>query len=146
MDTQIENIHKFLNSLDGSIDDLELKLQPIISKSLEEVVENVENPIEKIEIYNNFSYVLVSIIIAYLRSNGVDTTDHPIMKELDRVKLHMKRHKDLVSKNDDSQQVDQAKQFLQQTLGNKSGTDNTLTSQLPAISSTHFQNNHKRFK
>lgn len=147
MDAQIEKIKKFIDSLDGSIDDLHLKLQPIITKSLDEVVSNVQSPVEKIELYNNYSYVLVSIIVAYLRSSGIDTTDHPIMKELDRVKLYMKRHKDLVTQDDtDATRLKNTKDYLLKTLGTKSVTENTASGQQePAISSANFQNTHKKF-
>ncbi|EGV60444.1 hypothetical protein PSN45_001797 [Yamadazyma tenuis] len=149
MDDQVIKIQKFLDSLDGSIDDLHTKLQPIITKSLDEVVSNVDSPIEKIEIYNSYSYVLISIVVAYLRSKGVDTAGHPVMKELDRVKSYMKRYKDLVSSQNTSQQknLDETKEYLQQTLGNKSVTGNTITQSMsgPAISSNSFKNTHKKF-
>lgn len=148
MEAQIEKIKKFIDSLDGSIDDLHLKLQPIITKSLEEVVSDVQSPLEKIELYNNYSYVLISIIVAYLRSSGVDTTNHPIMKELDRVKLYMKRHKDLITLKDESDAatIQNTKEYLLKTLGTKAVTENTISGQQePAISSSNFKNTHTRF-
>lgn len=144
MDEGIEKIQAFLQSLNGSIDDLHQKLQPIIAKSLDEVVAGYDSPLEKIEIYNSYSYVLISIIVAYLRSIGVDTTNHPIMNELKRVKQYMQKHKALLAKQEQSQddELSNTKDYLQQTLGNKPE---------PAISSAHFNDNeksgkHKRFE
>lgn len=138
MDEGIEKIKKFLDSLNGSIDDLQDKLQPIIAKSLDEVVAEYESPLEKIEIYNSYSYVLISIVVAYLRSTGVDTTNHPIMKELQRVKQYMEKHKALIAKKNSGDEAE-TKEYLQKTLGNKPE---------PAISSANFKETgkHKRFE
>lgn len=140
MEGGIEKIKKFLDSLDGSIDDLQTKLQPIIAKSLDEVVAGYDSPLEKIEIYNSYSYVLISIIVAYLRSIGVDTNNHPIMKELQRVKQYMEKHKALITKQDSRQQqeLSNTKEYLQSTLGNK--PENKPE---PAISSAHFNDTKK---
>lgn len=138
----IEKVQQFLQSLDGSIDELENKLQPIITQSLQEVIAPIEDPIERIEVYNNYSYVLVSIIYAYLKSTGTDLTNHPIMKELERVKTYNKRHKDLITEMANKESKDEemkksTRDFLTKTLGVKD--DET------AISKSNFQGVHKKF-
>lgn len=131
----LQSVRAFLDSLDGSIEQLEDKLHGIITKSLDEVIAPIESPIEKIEVYNNYSYVLVSIIYAYLKSSGVNTDNHPIMKELERVKVYMNRHKQMQLQKiqHDKSTLEESKNYINKVL------------EPPSISSANFQGKHKRY-
>lgn len=148
----IEKVSLFVKSLDSAADLLKLKLKPVLSKSLEELVATTSNNVEKIKIYNSYCYILISVIFAYMKSIGINTDKHPIMKELNRIKVYMKRLKDHetnANKQDTSKQdAENAKKFLQNTLGSKingggAAAPNELTS--PAISSSNFKGTHKKF-
>lgn len=145
----IENIKRFLESLNDSLDHLEDKLYPLITQSLDDIVKPIESPIDRIEVYNNYAYLLVSLIYSYLKSTGVSVENHPIMKELDRIKLYTKRHKDLMdnTNNDgDKDELDtKSKEYLIKMLG-KSGTTNTVQDSGPAISTTTIKGGtHTKF-
>lgn len=148
----IENVKQFIEALDVSTNKLSLKLKPILAKSLDEQVASIEDPVAKIKFYNNYLYVLVSVLFAYIKSVGIDTTSHPIVKELGRVKSYMNRLKELENKlksksNSTSEDALAARSFLQNTLGGKvngGGAAATQSLTTPAISSGNF-GKHTKF-
>jgi len=50
--------------------------------------------------YNFFFFFLNHFKLVYLKTNGVPTKDHPIMKELDRVKKYFIKIQKLEKNND----------------------------------------------
>lgn len=153
----IENVHKFVEALDVTIDNLEDSLQPFLQKSLHEListtVKNQDN-IQTIKICNNYLYTLISVLFAYLKTIGVNTNNHPIMKELTRIKSYINRAKELENNSVSTQKnqeihAEKAKQFLQNTLGTKSsvgGAAMTENLSTPAISSANFTGTHTKFE
>lgn len=147
----IENVKLFIKSLDSSANKLSEQLKPLLSKSLDDQINLIEDPIAKIKFYNNYLYCLVSLIFAYLKSVGVDTNTHPIVKELARVKSYMNRLKELEakisSKDTTKEDSEAAKNFLQNTLGGKiNGGGAAVPEGLskPAISKANF-GKHTKF-
>ena len=148
----IENVKLFVQSLDNSVDQLTEKLEPILKKSLDEKIAASDSQMERIKIYNNYSYVLISILFSYLKTLGINTDQHPIMKELARIKLYMKRYKDLeaklASKDTSKEDAEAARTFIQNTLGTKiNGGGAAIGSNMssPAISSSNFAGVHTKF-
>ncbi|EGW35192.1 uncharacterized protein SPAPADRAFT_58388 [Spathaspora passalidarum NRRL Y-27907] len=146
----IDNVRLFVQNLDASITNLEESLVPLLKKSLAELTSTPgQSHTDKIKIYNNYAYVLVSTIYSYLKSIGIDTDSHPIKQELTRVKSYMNRLKSLesgeISEEKQKQAAEeQAKSFLARTLGVKSvgGAIDSKTAG-PAIS---FQGTHTKFE
>lgn len=152
----IEEVEKFVQALDITVDNLEEKLTPFLQKNLDELVSTYaknQNSIQVIKIYNNYLYTLISVLFAYLRTIGINTAQHPIMKELARIKSYINRSKELQKNTASKQKSDEilaskAKEFLQNTLGMKSSiggaalTENLST---PAISSSNFKGTHTKF-
>ncbi|CUM53225.1 uncharacterized protein AC631_04271 [Debaryomyces fabryi] len=148
----IDNVKLFVQSLDNSIDQLTEKLEPILKKSLEETIAASDSQMERIKIYNNYSYVLISVLFSYLKTLGINTDQHPIMKELTRIKLYMKRYKDLetklATKDTSKEDAEAARTFIQNTLGTKiNGGGAAINSNMssPAISSSNFTGVHTKF-
>lgn len=148
----IDNVNLFVQSLDNSVDQLTEKLEPILKKSLEEKIAASDSQVERIKIYNNYSYVLISILFSYLKTLGINTDQHPIMKELTRIKLYMKRYKELetklASKDTSKEDAEAARTFIQNTLGTKiNGGGAAISSNMssPAISSSNFAGVHTKF-
>lgn len=148
----IDNVKLFVESLDNSVDQLTEKLEPILKKSLEEKIAASDSQMERIKIYNNYSYVLISILFSYLKTLGINTDQHPIMKELTRIKLYMKRYKELetklASKDTSKEDAEAARTFIQNTLGTKiNGGGAAISSNMssPAISSSNFAGVHTKF-
>lgn len=149
MDT--ENIQGFVDSLDSSIADLKAELQPILATLLEQKIAQCELVQEQIKIYNSHLYCVISILYCYIKVLGINTDDHPIMTELARIKQVMKSVKEVeesLKKKDekDAKSQDDAKEFLERTLGTKTGAAVTENMKSPAISSANFKGVHTRFK
>lgn len=146
----IDNVKGFIRALDSSVDELLLALKPALSVSLEETIAKCNLPQEKIKVYHSYLYCLISILYAYLKSLGVNTDEHPIMKELTRIKESMKKLKDFEEslknkKEDSAKNSHDAKEFLQRTLGTTGGAATPDSMKVPAISSASFQGTHTKF-
>lgn len=150
----IDSIKALLVTLDTSVDQLDESLESITKKSLDDIAESKSNTIERIRTYNNYSYVLMSLIFSYLKTIGVSTDEHPILRELARVKSNMKRLKDLEqnkTKEESSkeQSSEQAKEFLRNALGktaNGGGAAYRSNMSEPAVSSSSFKGVHTKFE
>lgn len=147
-----ENVRDLVRGLQGSIDDLETSILPILGQSLEDLTRDCQLPREEADVLNKYLYCTVSVAFAYLKALGVNTEGHPIMKELDRVKASMKRLKDLDAahkKTEDTEAQNQkdAAEYVQRTLGGASGGAAASSSmKSPAISSSNFQGKHTKFE
>ncbi|ODV77526.1 exosome-associated factor Rrp47/DNA strand repair C1D [Suhomyces tanzawaensis NRRL Y-17324] len=152
----LDNVRLYIKSLDNTVDLLQESLEPILKKSLDELIAGVpsDNHIDKIKIYNNYAYTLISLMFSYLKSVGVNTEGHPIMDELTRIKTYMKRLKDLETgakgqEDKDKQDAEKAKEFLQNALGTRANGGGAAASdgmKGPAISSVNFKGTHTRFE
>ncbi|CDR43128.1 CYFA0S11e00540g1_1 [Cyberlindnera fabianii] len=130
-------IKQFLTSLDSSVGSLSPDISTLISTSFEDRINETSDPLQQIAISNGYAYVLVSLCFAYLKAQGVNTSNHPIMKDLERVKSYMNRAK-LAEEGKEEVKVDTsvAKRFLQGVLGGK-----------PAISEENFnKGKHTKFE
>lgn len=148
----ISQVKLFIDSLDETIRQLHLDVEPIISKPLDELVaSHTHSPVEAVSFYNNYLYTLISVLFAYLKTLGVDTSQHPIMKELTRIKSYMRRGKELEarvnrSEEDDKNNLQKAQQFLENTLGVSGGASAPDDLKKPAISESNFKGKHTKFE
>jgi exosome complex protein LRP1 len=83
MDT--ETITDLLEDLAGDIDALEEALAPLISEALAASTSKLPL-LDKAKLYVLATYAIESILFSYLRLNGVQAKEHPIFRELTRVK------------------------------------------------------------
>ncbi|KAI5969921.1 hypothetical protein CANMA_000961 [Candida margitis] len=145
----LNNIKIYLKALDQSLSQYESTLEPLLSRTLDEHLAQQPTPQDKIKFLNNFQYVLISTIYSYLKTIGIDTDNHPIKKELARVKSYMMRAKTMDQSKDHEQDnianKEKTKEFLTQTLGVKNGVANTVKNVGPAISTQNFQGTHTKF-
>lgn len=144
-----EKVRELAESLRNSVKELSSAMQPMLGKSMDELLKECHLPKEEADFLNNYLYCTVSVIFAYLKAQGINTDGHPIMKELDRVKASMKKLKELDAKKekaekDDIKNKEQAASYIQNTLGGQ-GAAVPDRSQSPAISAVHFQGKHTKF-
>jgi exosome complex protein LRP1 len=83
MDT--ETITDLVEDLAGDIDALEEALAPLISEALAASTSKLPL-LDKAKLYVLATYAIESILFSYLRLNGVQAKEHPIFRELTRVK------------------------------------------------------------
>jgi len=81
-----------LEQLDDEIDDLEDSLAPLISHALSE--KSAKLPLlDKAKLYVLVTYAIESMLFSYLRLNGVNAREHPVFRELTRVKQYFDKIK-----------------------------------------------------
>ncbi|KAI0838174.1 Sas10/Utp3/C1D family-domain-containing protein [Hypoxylon sp. FL0890] len=98
------NISPQLERLDDEIDNLEEALQPIINN-----VSDVANKLpllDKAKLYVLLTYSIESMLFSSLRLNGVNAKEHPVFKELTRVRQYFDKIKN--AENPPQQKPDQA--------------------------------------
>ncbi|KAL4939050.1 Sas10/Utp3/C1D family-domain-containing protein [Aspergillus oleicola] len=88
------NIIPLLEQLDDDVDNLEEVLMPILQNS---VVENSKKlpVLDKAKFHVVITYALESLMFSYLRLHGVKATEHPVFRELKRVKQYFDKIKEL---------------------------------------------------
>ncbi|KAJ5520532.1 Sas10/Utp3/C1D [Penicillium fimorum] len=83
-----------LEQLDDNVDDLEEVLQPILASTL--LKSSNKLPVmDKAKLHVLITYTLESLIFSYLRLHGVDAKQHPVFRELTRVKQYFDKIKAL---------------------------------------------------
>ncbi|KAJ5463495.1 Sas10/Utp3/C1D [Penicillium sp. IBT 31633x] len=81
-----------LEQLDDNVDDLETVLQPLLTSSL--LKSSSKLPVmDKAKLHVLITYALESLIFSYLRLHGVDAKQHPVFRELTRVKQYFEKIK-----------------------------------------------------
>lgn len=149
---RVDEVRKFVQAVDMLTLALSTKLEPILKKSLDELLLSTASLHQQILLLNNFTYTLIAIIFAYIKVQGISTDSHPVMKELGRIKASMARYKELVlrtalSELEQDRASKKAQRYLQNTLGVKSGLGGAVSESaaLPAISSQNFTGKHTKF-
>ncbi|KGO71257.1 Sas10/Utp3/C1D [Penicillium italicum] len=81
-----------LEQLDDNVDDLEDVLQPLLASTL--LKSSNKLPVmDKAKLHVLITYTLESLIFSYLRLHGVDAKQHPVFRELTRVKQYFEKIK-----------------------------------------------------
>ncbi|KAK8132746.1 hypothetical protein PG999_000919 [Apiospora kogelbergensis] len=89
----VTNILPQLERLDGDIDGLEEALQPIL-KGVSDLSSKLPL-LEKAKLYVLATYALESMLFSSLRLNAVDAKNHPVFKELTRVRQYFDKIKNI---------------------------------------------------
>ncbi|KAJ5114687.1 hypothetical protein NUU61_000446 [Penicillium alfredii] len=92
MDT--ETLLPLLEQLDDHVDDLEEVLQPFLGHSLSKSSKNLPL-MDKAKLHVLITYTLESLIFSYLRLHGTDAKQHPVFRELTRVRQYFEKIKAL---------------------------------------------------
>ncbi|KAE8350284.1 hypothetical protein BDV28DRAFT_139418, partial [Aspergillus coremiiformis] len=83
-----------LEQLDDHVDDLEEALGPVLNTAITET--STKLPVlDRAKFHVLITYALESLIFSYLRLNGVNAKDHPVFRELTRVKQYFEKIKAL---------------------------------------------------
>ncbi|KAL4997622.1 Sas10/Utp3/C1D family-domain-containing protein [Aspergillus recurvatus] len=83
-----------LERLDDDVDDLEEALAPILQSTIVETSKKLP-VLDKAKFHVMTAYALESLIFSYLRLHGVKATEHPVYRELKRVKQYFDKIKAL---------------------------------------------------
>ncbi|KAF6233679.1 hypothetical protein HO173_008236 [Letharia columbiana] len=81
-----------IKSLDDNIDDLEEALEPLLKSAVSDTAGKLPL-LDKAQLYVLVTYAIESILFSYLRLNGVNSKEHPVFRELTRVKHYFEKIK-----------------------------------------------------
>ncbi|KAK1141624.1 hypothetical protein N8T08_008888 [Aspergillus melleus] len=83
-----------VDQLDDNVDDLEEALAPLLNSAVTETSKKLP-VLDKAKYHVLVTYALESLLFSYLRLHGVDAKDHPVFRELTRVKQYFAKIKAL---------------------------------------------------
>ncbi|EFE33832.1 exosome-associated family protein [Trichophyton benhamiae CBS 112371] len=100
MATEASDLTPLLEQLEDSIDDIEEVLEPLLERGLTATAQKLPL-LDKAKLHVLLSYSIESLIFsnfllpAYLRLNDVDAKEHPVFRELNRVRQYHEKIKTL---------------------------------------------------
>ncbi|GAD92204.1 exosome-associated protein, putative [Paecilomyces variotii No. 5] len=83
-----------LDRLEENVDDLEEVLQPLLGRPLTDTSRKLP-VMDRAKLHVLITYTLESLIFSYLRLHGVNAKEHPVFRELTRVKQYFEKIKAL---------------------------------------------------
>jgi exosome complex protein LRP1 len=92
------NTAALLDRFEGALGKIEEKLNPFLSMPSKELVGQL-SPEANAKLNLAYSYGLNSLFYMHLKTQGVDTQQHPVKTEMERVKRYMLRTKEMEEKN-----------------------------------------------
>ncbi|KAI1981076.1 hypothetical protein LOZ53_001665 [Ophidiomyces ophidiicola] len=81
-----------VGQLEDDIDDLEDILEPLLKQSVSSTTQNM-TVMDKAKFHVLITYTIESLLFSYLRLQGVNAREHPVFKELTRVKQYFAKIK-----------------------------------------------------
>ncbi|OJD28568.1 hypothetical protein ACJ73_00009 [Blastomyces percursus] len=81
-----------LEQLEDNIDDLEDVLEPLLAQPLSTTTQKMP-VLDKAKLHVLITYAIESMVFSYLRLQGVNAKEHPVYKELTRVKQYFDKIK-----------------------------------------------------
>merc|ERR1712196_405219 len=79
-----------ISQLDACVGDIEALLQPMLSQPIKELTGGLP-PLEAAKLSVVGAFAINTLFYIYLKTQGVDPAQHPVMQELDRVKSYFKK-------------------------------------------------------
>ncbi|CDO94837.1 unnamed protein product [Kluyveromyces dobzhanskii CBS 2104] len=137
-----KKIKPYISYLNKQVEQLGGDIEKLTSKSLDEQLLMLQDEKKKLDLSNNYAYILSSLCFSYMKVLNVKDMS-PIMAELARCKTYMDKSKQLEAKKlsqeqDGLEQEQQAKRVLQSALGGNHTE--------PSISKVNFQGKHTKFE
>ncbi|PBP17536.1 hypothetical protein BUE80_DR011541 [Diplocarpon rosae] len=100
-------VMSLLEALDDEIDDLEESLEPLLKTVLSESASKLPL-LDKAKLYVLVTYAIESMLFSYLRLHGVNAREHPVFKELTRVKQYFDKIKAVENPVERTMAIDKA--------------------------------------
>eukprot|EP00656_Telonema_subtile_P041170 TRINITY_DN46298_c0_g1_i1.p1 TRINITY_DN46298_c0_g1~~TRINITY_DN46298_c0_g1_i1.p1 ORF type:complete len:194 (+),score=57.95 TRINITY_DN46298_c0_g1_i1:143-724(+) len=79
-----------ISTLDACLSDVEAQLRPLFSKPVKELSAGLP-PLESAKLQVVGAFAINTLFYIFLKTQGVDPSDHPVKQELDRVKSYFKK-------------------------------------------------------
>eukprot|EP00163_Fabomonas_tropica_P015669 TRINITY_DN28498_c0_g1_i1.p1 TRINITY_DN28498_c0_g1~~TRINITY_DN28498_c0_g1_i1.p1 ORF type:complete len:181 (-),score=53.67 TRINITY_DN28498_c0_g1_i1:440-982(-) len=85
-----------VQTLQVSIAELDAYIQPLLNVKLDQLAGH-RTPVERAKLASCLAYAVYSLYYSYVRTQGVDPSDHAVKNELLRVRDYMKKVKDVTA-------------------------------------------------
>eukprot|EP01117_Protostelium_nocturnum_P008030 TRINITY_DN2859_c0_g2_i1.p1 TRINITY_DN2859_c0_g2~~TRINITY_DN2859_c0_g2_i1.p1 ORF type:complete len:174 (+),score=62.37 TRINITY_DN2859_c0_g2_i1:425-946(+) len=141
-----------MSNLEDGIGSLEDMLKPFLQRPYDQMIDEMDAvTVAKMNVM--FAYALNSLYFAFLRTRGQNPNEHPVKKELDRIKEYYQKVKDTSEKNSVPQMklnVDAANRFinsaLKETQPNREEVTESVKENKKEKVSTESKGNKKKSK
>ncbi|GAB7325019.1 hypothetical protein MBLNU13_g08817t1 [Cladosporium sp. NU13] len=88
------DVKELVEDMSASIDDLEASLAPLLNASLSASTSKLPL-LDKAKLYVLATYAIDSVLFSYLRLNGQNVKDHPVVQEIMRVRSYFNKIKEV---------------------------------------------------
>jgi exosome complex protein LRP1 len=88
------DVKELVEDMSGSIDDLEASLAPLLNVTLSSSTSKLPL-LDKAKLYVLATYAIDSVLFSYLRLNGQNIKDHPVVQEIMRVRSYFNKIKEV---------------------------------------------------
>ena len=150
MDQDMQNIKPYINNLKNRLQTLRPVLQQMVKESLNDKLIIMTSELDKLNLVNNYSYILNSLLFAYMKLLGCKDLDKTIMVELSRCKEYMQKAKNIQIKREKTENSNADKQtklkstivasLKQETAVSKKNFQHTISTD------NNTKNKHIRFE
>ncbi|KAI0073960.1 C1D-domain-containing protein [Panus rudis PR-1116 ss-1] len=96
-----------LGALHAALEDLETKLEPLLSQSLPETLVGLDT-IQQAKLQVAIPYLVYDLVFVYLKTRGIDPKTHPVIHELDRIRQYFDKIKNAEDPDKRKNVVDKA--------------------------------------
>ncbi|KAH9837349.1 uncharacterized protein C8Q71DRAFT_597725 [Rhodofomes roseus] len=107
MDADSQRLRAKVAALNGSMDDLETQLEPLLAQTLPESLVGLET-IQQAKLQVALPYLVYDLIFIYLKTRGIDPKTHPVISELDRIRQYFDKIKNAEDPQKRTATVDKA--------------------------------------
>ncbi|XP_042301465.1 nuclear nucleic acid-binding protein C1D isoform X2 [Sceloporus undulatus] len=90
-------IHDYLSAFEKSVSSVDDMLKTMMSVSRSELLQKLD-PLEQAKLDLVSAYTLNSMFWVYLATQGINPKEHPVKKELERIRTYMNRVKEITDK------------------------------------------------
>ncbi|KAJ1969727.1 DNA-binding protein c1d [Dispira parvispora] len=111
------NLNSTVAEITHTVDTIHTLIKPLLAMPLTEALSKL-SPEERAQMDVLIAYSINTLYWAYLKLNGVPPQEHPVLKELQRIKLYIQKVKEATSSPEPPAADEKAvEQFLQKTKG-----------------------------
>mmetsp|Transcript_7702 Transcript_7702/g.8840 ORF Transcript_7702/g.8840 Transcript_7702/m.8840 type:complete len:173 (-) Transcript_7702:59-577(-) len=109
-----QDMKKKMEVFDKALTMIEKRVSPFVSSPLDEVMSQL-TPVENAKLNMAYGYAINSLFYMYLKTQGVSPDEHPVKKDLERIKRYMAKtmaadkktqDKDSLSNNEETAEKD----------------------------------------
>ncbi|KAJ3336605.1 hypothetical protein HDU93_002528 [Gonapodya sp. JEL0774] len=121
-DTLLENLETF----NAALADVLAFLNPLLTSPLQDTLANLQ-PLDRAKLNISIASAIDTLVFIYLRTQGINPKEHPVIKELERIKLYVGKVKAVEGTDKATWRLDKeaANRFIRAGLPSKATLDKT---------------------